>query len=253
MRLRDKVAVITGGSSGIGRAIAKLFAQQGAISCVFDIREDSRLSDEGGSVTELLNSVGSGKFYNVDLTDKNQVEAGIAEVISDFGKVDILVNNAGIFVRNEITDVSDDELEKVYDINLKSYFYILRPVISDMLKRQHGKIVNISSIHGFFGTGGSATYCATKGAIINLTKQLAVDYSKRGIYANCISPGTIVTAMSKPFRETPNLLEEYHRRTMLPELGTPEDVAFGALYLASDESNYVQGHNLVIDGGWTSW
>ncbi|MGI6506877.1 MAG: SDR family NAD(P)-dependent oxidoreductase [Saccharofermentanales bacterium] len=253
MRLDGKIAVITGGSSGIGRAITKLFAESGAIVNVFDVRENSRLEDEKGTIQEIIACAGEGQFYLVDVTKQTEVETAINEILSVHNRIDILVNNAGIFVRNNIIDVTNSEWDLVQDVNIKSYLYLLRAVIPQMVKQNYGKIINLSSIHGLVGTSGAATYCASKGAIINLTKQLAVDYSKNGINVNCISPGTIITAQSKPFREQPALLEEYHRRTMLDFLGMPEDVAYAALYLASDRSRFVQGHNLVIDGGWTSW
>lgn len=254
-RLKDKVAIVTGGSSGIGRAIALLFAEEGAAVNVFARHQISGLPDEepGAIEDELRKRPGGGKFHKVDLTKQEDVDNAVAAVLEEYGKIDILVNNAGVFVRNAITDVSNEEWDRVFDLNIKSYLYTCRAVIPHMVERGYGKIVNLSSIHGIFGTGRAATYCATKGAIVNLTKQLAVDYAKTGLLINSISPGTIRTAMCKPFLDTPENYEEYCRRTMLPHLGVPQDVAYGALYLASDESNYVHAHNLVIDGGWTSW
>jgi NAD(P)-dependent dehydrogenase (short-subunit alcohol dehydrogenase family) len=122
-----------------------------------------------------------------------------------------------------------------------------------MVNNHYGKIINMSSIHGLVGTGTAATYCASKGGITNFTRQLAVDYAKNGINVNDICPGTIITAQSKPFREQPELLKEYLARTMLPRLGNPEDVAYAALFLASNESDFITGHSLVVDGGWTAW
>src|SRR5262249_35131156 len=165
----------------------------------------------------------------------------------------ILVNIAGVFIRNPITQVSDDEWSAVLGLNLMGYVFACRRVIPHMLAQGHGKIVNISSIHGIRGTGAATTYCASKGAVENLTRQLAVEYGRQGIYVNAIAPGTIKTAMSKPFRETPAILAEYEARTILPRLGEPQDVANCALFLASGESDFVLGHTLVCDGGWTIW
>lgn len=254
-RLKDKVAIVTGGSSGIGRAIALMFAEEGAAVNVFARHPISGLPDEepGDIGEELQKRVGGGRFHKVDLTKREDVERGVQAVLDEYGRIDILVNNAGVFIRNSITDVSDEEWDRVFDLNIKSYLYTCRAVIPHMVERKYGKIVNMASIHGIFGTGKATTYCATKGAIVNLTKQLAVDYAKDGLLINSISPGTTRTAMCKPFLDTPENYEEYCRRTMLPYLGMPKDVAYGAVYLASDESNFVHSHNLVIDGGWTSW
>ena len=252
MRLRDQVAIITGAASGIGRATAITFAREGAKIVLADVRENSRLAEETPSTLEVIRTQGADVlFVRTDMAQGAQVGAMADSALNQFGRIDILVNNAGIFIRNAITDVSDEEWAAVLGLNLMGYVYTCRRVIPQMLQQGRGKIVNISSIHGFRGTGTAATYCASKGAVENLTKQLAVEYGRRGIYVNAIAPGTIKTAMSKPFRETPAILAEYEARTILPRLGEPQDVANCALFLASAESDFVLGHTLVCDGGWT--
>ena len=254
MRLPDKVAIITGAASGIGRAIALTFAREGAKVVAADVREESRLETETPPTVEAIRAMGGeGVFVTTDVTQRAQVEALVDEAVQRFGRVHILVNNAGIFVRNAITEVTDDEWERVMDLNIRGYFYTCRRVIPEMLKQGGGKIVNLSSIHGFRGTGTAATYCASKGAVENFTRQLAVEYGRQRIYVNAIAPGTIKTAMSKPFRDNPEILADYERHTLLPRLGEPEDVANCALFLASSESDFVHGHTLVCDGGWTIW
>lgn len=254
MRLQNKVAIITGAASGIGQATAIVFAREGAKVVVADIQAESRLETETPSTAEVIRAAGGEAVYvKTDMTQRAEVEALVDETLRCYGRVDILVNNAGIFVRNAITEVSDDEWDRVLNLNLRGYFYTCRRVIPEMLKQGGGKIVNMSSIHGIRGTGTAVTYCTSKGAVENFTRQLAVEYGRQRIYVNAIAPGTIKTAMSKPFRENPAILADYEMHTLLPRLGEPEDVANCALFLASAESDFVHGHTLVCDGGWTIW
>ena len=254
MRLRDKVAIITGAASGIGRATAIVFAREGAKVVVADIQEESRLETETPSTVETIRAAGGEAiFVQTDVTQRDQVEALVDETLNHFEQVDILVNNAGIFIRNPITEISDEEWDQVMNLNIRAYFYTCRRVIPEMLKQGGGKIINLSSIHGIRGTGTATTYCTSKGAVENFTRQLAVEYGKDNIHVNAIAPGTIKTAMSKPFRDDPAILADYEMHTLLPRLGEPEDVANCALFLASSESDFVHGHTLVCDGGWTIW
>jgi len=254
MRLREQVAIVTGASSGIGRAIAITFAREGARMVLADLRSSSRLAEETPATAEAIGAAGgTALFVQTDMTRREQVDALVETAVERFGRVDILVNNAGSFIRNAIVEASDDEWAAVLGLNLMGYVYACRRAIPHMLEQGRGKIINMSSIHGIRGTGTAATYCASKGAVENLTRQLAVEYGRRGIYTNAIAPGTIKTAMSKPFRETPAVLAEYEARTILPRLGEPQDVANCALFLASSESDFVLGHTLVCDGGWTIW
>ena len=254
MRLEHKVAIITGAASGIGRAVATTFAREGAKAVVADVQEASRLPTEIPPTVEVIRGAGGDAiFVQTDVTHRSQVEAMVDETLRRYGRVDVLVNSAGIFTRNPITAVSDEEWEHVMNVNIRGYFYTCRCVIPVMLDQGGGKIINMSSIHGFRGTSTAATYCASKGAVENFTRQLAVEYGRHRINVNAIAPGTIKTAMSKPFREDPTILRDYQMHTLLPRLGEPEDVANCALFLASHESDFVQGHTLVCDGGWTIW
>lgn len=252
MRLRDDVAIVTGAASGIARATALLFAKEGAKVVVADLQKDSRLDEETPDTASAIQALGGEAiFVQTDVSKSDQVNAMVEEAVKHFGKVNILVNCAGIFVRNEVTEVSDEEWAKVLGINLSGYFYTTRAVVPIMKQLGEGRIVNISSIHGIRGTSAALTYCASKGGIENMTKQLAMEYAPLNIRVNAVTPGTVRTAMCLPFLNTPNLRAEYEKRTLLPRLGVPEDVAYAALYLASHESSYVVGHSLVVDGGWT--
>lgn len=252
MRLAEKVALVTGSSSGIGRAIALQFAQEGADLVLCDLQPDSRLEEEQPTTEEAVVLQGrQALFVTCDVSNPQAVDQAVTRALARFGRIDVLVNSAGIFIRNGVEAVSDSEWDRVIGVNLKGCFHTCRRVLPEMARQGRGKVVNISSIHGILGTGEAATYCASKGGVENLTRQLAFDYARQSINVNAVSPGTIITAMSKPFRENPVFLEEYKRRTLLPRLGYPQDVAYAAAFLASHEADFITGHSLVVDGGWT--
>jgi glucose 1-dehydrogenase len=254
MRLAGQVALVTGSSSGIGRAIAVLFAREGADLALCDLQRESRLPEELPDTEDLVLEQGRRVIFDRrDVSSESDVDKLFGEVERVYGRLDILVNCAGIFMRNALVDVSLAEWNKVLAVNLTGYYLTTRAAIPLLLQSRAPSIVNISSIHGRVGTGTAATYAASKGGVENLTRQVAVDYGSRGIRCNAVAPGTIKTAMSKPFREDPEILREYETRTLLPRLGEPDDVAFAALFLAGPESSFVTGHSLVVDGGWTCW
>lgn len=218
-----------------------------------DLRRASRLDTERPTTEEVIASRGgSATFVACDVTQHADVDHAVTTALDAYGAVDILVNNAGIFVRNAITEVDEGEWDRVMSVNVGGYFRMCRRVLPEMLRAGRGKIVNIGSIHGLLGAQKALTYCVSKGAVDNLTRQLAVEYANHSINVNSIAPGTVETAMSLPFRRDPGYLREYETRTLLPRLGTPDDVAHAAVFLASHESDFITGHTLVVDGGWTA-
>ena len=240
-RLRDKVAVVTGGGSGIGLAAAQLFAEEGAQVVVFDI------------------NASHSSAVQVDVTSAPQVESAIREVIGRYGRLDILVNVAGGSGRKWGDGPADsctlEGWEKTLALNLDSVFYCCKYALQAMLPQGRGVIVNVSSVLGLVGGDEDFTthaYASSKGAVISLTRSIASYYAPRGIRANVICPSLIATPMSRRAQESE------HIRARLPQLqpltgdfGAPEDVAQAALYLASDESSFVTGSVLTVDGGWT--
>lgn len=252
MRLENKVAIITGASSGIGRAIALRFAEEGAKIVNADIIEEPR---EGGKKThEKINENGGRAiFVKTDVSSSESVKQLVDRTVNEFGKVDILVNNAGIYIQKSIHKTEEKDWDKLMEVDLKGVFLCSKYVIIHMLENGiKGKIINVSSIAGLVGFGKSAAYCAAKGGVTELTRELAMDYAPKNININAICPGVIKTQMTKSFRENPEMKKFFEQNTPSPRLGEPKDIANAALYLASEESNFVNGINLPVDGGWTT-
>ncbi|MFF2446534.1 SDR family NAD(P)-dependent oxidoreductase [Neobacillus sp. NPDC058068] len=245
-RLAGKVAIITGAAFGMGASEAILFAKEGAKVVATDIKDDAltevinKINADGGDAIGLKHNVASEEEW------KHVIE----ETINHYGKIDILVNNAGIAEPKTIATIGMDQWEKVMDVNLSGCVIGMKYVIPEMKKAGGGSLINISSIGGIVGMAGTSPYTAAKGALRSLTKAAAVEFSKDKIRVNSVHPGIIETPMTKEsFKEA---LPYYQTFTQLPYFGKPEDVAYGVLYLASDEARFVTGSELVIDGGWTA-
>ncbi|MCH8800959.1 MAG: glucose 1-dehydrogenase [Chloroflexi bacterium] len=248
MRLENKVVLISGGAKGMGAVEAKLFAKEGAKIVIGDL-----LEDEGRKVEAEINETGGEcLFVPLDVTDEDQWEQAVAATVARFGKLDVLINNAGIFRASRVEETSSNEWDQVMDINAKGVFLGAKAAIPAMRQAGGGSIINLSSVAGLVGAAYSSAYSASKGAVRLFTKSTAIQYAAEGIRSNSIHPGVIETDMTAEAIADARFKKERLDPTPLGRLGQPEDVAYGALYLASDESSFVTGAELVIDGGWTA-
>jgi len=248
MRLEGKVAMITGAARGQGAAEARLFAQEGAKVILADVSDP-----EGIAVAaEIAEAGGDAIYVHLDVTDESEWDAAVQSAITSFGKLDILVNNAGIWRRGHVMETSSEQWDDIMDVNAKGVFLGTKAAIPEMRKAGGGSIVNISSTAGLVGSKTSSAYSASKGAVRIFSKSTAIQYASEGIRANSIHPGPIDTDMGDQVWPDPTSREASISRTALSRIGTAQDIAYGALYLASDESSFVTGSELVIDGGVTA-
>jgi NAD(P)-dependent dehydrogenase (short-subunit alcohol dehydrogenase family) len=249
MRLKDKVALISGGARGMGAVEARLFAKEGAKVTIGDV-----LEDEGRKLEAEINATGGeALFVRLDVTREGDWQRAVEATVNRFGKLDVLVNNAGISGRGRVEDTSLAEWSRVMEVNATGVFLGSKLAIPAMRQSGGGSIINISSQLGLVGTDHSSPqYQASKGAVRLLTKATAIQYANERIRANSVHPGPIVTPMTEAARADPERYKLMLSRIPLGYYGEPEDVAYGVLYLASDESRWVTGSELVIDGGWTA-
>jgi NAD(P)-dependent dehydrogenase (short-subunit alcohol dehydrogenase family) len=249
MSLEGKVAIITGGASGIGLASAKRLAEAGATIALCDINE----SKGKEAVVEVQKLGTEAQFYACDVTSDLDCRRAIDSIYRDFGRIDILFNNAGIIWRKSITELSEDEWDAVLDVNLKAIFLLSRHVIPLMERSGEGSIINTGSGWGLKGGAKAAAYCAAKGGVVNLTRAMAIDHGKQGIRVNCICPGDTDTELLHEEAVQLGLPEgEFMREAAdrpLQRVGLPEDIANAVLYFASELSSWITGSILVVDGG----
>src|SRR3954447_12379448 len=252
-RLADKSVLITGASSGIGRAIARRFAAEGARLVLADITEQVR---EGGIATaELLRADGHDvEFIRMDVASEADAVRAVELTVRRFGRLDVLVNDAAIGTGKKLTETSLEEWNRTLAVNLTGVFLMSRAAVSQMLRQDirneaRGRIVNISSQHGMIACPEDIAYGTSKSGVVYMTRQIAADYAADSIICNAVAPGKIVTG--KPGRAAEPRWMDYSRaRTPLPRLGRPDDVANAALFLASDEASFITGENILVDGGW---
>ncbi len=248
MRVAGKVALISGAAGGIGAASARLLAKEGAAVMIADILE------EQGQATaiRIAEAGGRAQFIRLDVTDAEEWRWALKHTVDNFGRLDILVNNAGVSHRTGVEDTTTEAWDRVMDVNVKGVFLGTQVAIPEMRKAGGGSVINISSIYGIVGSPVSASYHASKGAVRIFTKSAAVQYANEKIRVNSVHPGYVDSPMTQTFHSIPEVWRERVGKTPLGRMGTPEDIAAGVLYLASDESSFVTGSELVIDGGMTA-
>ena len=242
--LKGKVAVITGGTRGIGNAIAKKYAENGANLAIIATKDNEKAQ---AAIEELKKNGTDVKLYLCDIKNADQVASVSEAILADFGGVDIVVNNAGITRDNLLPGLSIADIDDVIDINLKGTMYVTRSFIRNFIKRKGGNIINISSVVGLMGNKGQANYAASKAGIVGFTKTVAKEYGRKNIRCNAIAPGYIATEMTAQLSEAQT--EELKKQLPLTRLGTPEDIAELALFLASEKSSYITGEVIKVDGG----
>lgn len=253
-RLKGKVAIVTGAGAGMGRDTSILFAKEGCAVAVFEINETNGQE----TVNQIVNLGGIAKFWKVDVSNEENVKTAVEEVKNTFGKIDILINNAGITgVDKKTHELTVEEWDQVFNVDVKGVFFCTKYVVPYMMENGKGSIVNLSSIYGTLGSHELTPYHAAKGAVFAMTKQDALNYAKNNIRVNSIHPGTIMTPLVKELgSRMEGGLEAYNKlmseKHPIGHAGEPIDVSYGCLYLASDESKFVTGAALYIDGGYSA-
>jgi cyclopentanol dehydrogenase len=236
-RLKDKVALITGAARGQGREMAELFMREGAMAVVSgDVLDPADAEDS--KVT----------FVKMDVTQPDQWKSVVADIVAEHGRIDILINNAAVCEYEPILETTDEQYDRVLDIDLKSIFLGMREVLPHMIRQQAGSIINVSSIWGLAGVPSSYAYQAAKGAILNVSKNVAATHGQDGVRCNSLHPGYILSPMNED--QAPEINAALIAGTVLKRPGVPIETAYAALFLASDEASYVTGTSLVVDGGY---
>src|SRR6476659_1561350 len=253
-RLEGRSAVVTGGASGLGRAIALRFADEGAYVVIGDVRDEPR--EGGASTAELL--AGRGVVVEADAAEWDDVDRLVRAALDHSGRLDAMVCNAGISGRfsKPLVETTEEDWDAIMRVNLRGVFLGCKRAVTQMLEQEpiddvRGRVIAISSQHGMVGPPGHVAYAASKGGVVNLIHQVAVDYGRQGVLVNAVAPGKILTG--SPEQQDPETLAYSHARTPFHRLGRPDDVAGAALFLASDDSGYVSGVNLLVDGGWVAY
>ena len=246
MKLKNKIAIVTGSGRGIGKSTVLELAKEGAKVVVsdIDIKECQNVCDE-------IKKIGSDAIaVKCDISKKSDVDAMIKKTMQKFQKIDILINNAGVVLMKPFVEMTEKDWDFVLDINLKGVFLCTNAVVKQMIKQKSGKIISVASIAGEVGFMNTSAYCASKAGIINLTRELALELSPHNINVNAIAPGVIATKMTEDMLKDKKTKEVLLASTPLGRVGQPEEIGKAVVFLASDDSNFITGHTLVVDGGW---
>lgn len=249
MRLENKKAIVTGGAGGIGRATALAFAAEGAAVAVVDLREDAALA----VVDEIRAAGGTAVAIAADVSNEDDIQRIIATTVEEFGGVNVVFNNAGIIRRTTAVETTAEEWDRVFGVNVKSIFLMCKHVVPIMAAHGGGSIVNTGSGWGLKGGGQAISYCASKGAVVNMTRALAIDHGPQGIRVNSVNPGDVNTGMlleeARQLSQDANAFLAESADRPLGRMGEPSEIAAAVVWLASDDSSYVTGSALVVDGG----
>jgi len=246
MKVKNKIAIVTGSGRGIGKSTVLELAKEGAKVVVsdIDIKECQNVCDE-------IKKIGSDAIaVKCDISKKSDVDAMIKKTMQKFQKIDILINNAGVVLTKPFVEMTEKDWDFVLDINLKGVFLCTNAVVKQMIKQKSGKIISVASIAGEVGFMNTSAYCASKAGIINLTRGLALELSPHNINVNAIAPGVIATKMTEDMLKDKKTKEVLLASTPLGRVGQPEEIGKAVVFLASDDSNFITGHTLVVDGGW---
>lgn len=254
--LTGKSALVTGAGSGIGEAIARLYARHGASVWVGDLSEERGEAVAAG----IRDGGGKGTFVALDVTDLASVRAAVAAIVAADGRLDVMVNNAGIGLVGSVTETEPDDYHRLFRVNVDGVFHGCKAAVEQMIRQEPagGAIINMASVAGQIAVPRRFAYGATKGAVISMTQSVAMDYVDRGVRCSCICPGTVETPFVEGYIRRYHVGEEdetrkaLHARQPIGRMGRPDDIAPMALYLASDEAGYVTGAQMVLDGGWTA-
>ena len=250
MRLDNQVAVVTGSGSGLGQAIAIAFAEAGATVVVTDLAQ--RLPNAKKTRDRIIQLGRKSVAVSLNVTSIRSIRRMVKKTIDEFGRIDILVNNAGVNISKPAVEVTEDDWDKVLDVNLKGVFFCCQEVGRTMIERRFGKIINVASQNGVIGYYNRAAYCSSKAGVVNLTRVLAIEWASKNINVNAIGPTFVRTPLTDKLFQEESFTSEVLRRIPLGRLGQPEDITGAVVFLASSAAQLITGHTLLIDGGWTA-